>query len=89
MNWHKKDIIERLEDAAGTWLDRSALFGMSSAALLREAGEEIKRLRNELAKEIYKTHLITASKKKNRHGSNPNSQDTRGPTPRRVHRDRG
>lgn len=46
------DITERLEDAAAGWLERSALYGMSSAALLREAKEEIRRLRRELLIEI-------------------------------------
>lgn len=51
------DITERLEVAAAEWLVRSALYGMSSAALLREARAEIERLRNELKIEMFNTHI--------------------------------
>ena len=51
------DITERLEAAAQDWVKRSALYGMSSALLLREAKEEIERLRNELKKEMMNTHF--------------------------------
>ena len=55
--YHTTDITERLEAAEKEWLARSALYEMSWAGLFRDAREEIERLREELKKEMFNSHI--------------------------------
>ncbi len=53
------DIIERIEAFAEETEKRDRLYGMSTARMFHEAKEEIIRLREELKREMCKTHLAT------------------------------
>tara|TARA_R110000824_G_scaffold96892_2_gene231645 strand:- start:748 stop:963 length:216 start_codon:yes stop_codon:yes gene_type:complete len=55
MTSYHADITELLRDSASEWMERSALYGMSTAGLLCSAAEEIDRLRRELAAEMKKS----------------------------------
>ena len=53
------DITERLETAAAEVYGRDKLYGMSTAALYREAMDEILRLRGELMVEMRNNRLAS------------------------------
>tara|TARA_R110002110_G_scaffold102103_2_gene259089 strand:- start:1545 stop:1751 length:207 start_codon:yes stop_codon:yes gene_type:complete len=58
------DITDRLEKIAKDIYKNDALRGMSLSAMFNEARDEIIRLREELAKEMGKTHLATLRSKR-------------------------
>ena len=51
------DITERLEAMAEVVYERDRLHGMSTAGILNDAKSEIERLRAELKKEMFRSHV--------------------------------
>jgi len=52
------DITERLEAMAREVFERDRLHGMSTASMLNDAKIEIERLRSELKKEMFGSHVV-------------------------------